>query len=140
MQFGIDIKKSKMIGDYVVYNKYDRENFREIKEGDIFYMAQDRVRVLAKVHKVEWRYENGKEFYWFPMKYIARRDLQTGEVKRWSEDKDGFLFSYSCNQETGIQRHFPARSWGFKIESKNLDGYLDAFSEMATLDDACEAE
>ena len=115
----------------------EREKFREIKKGDIFFMGQDKVRVLAKVNKVSWRYENGREFYWFSMKYIARKDLETGEVKRWNEEeslrkngkerknidntKYGFLLSYSCNQDEGTQRHLPHGSWGFSISPENFE-------------------
>jgi len=107
----------------------EREKFREIKKGDIFFIGQDKVRVLAKVDKVVWRYENGREFYWFPMKYIARKDLETGEVKTWIEEEslDNFLLSYSCNQEEGTQRHSPLRSWGFSIPPENFDTVYNNF-------------
>ena len=125
----------------------EREKFREIKKGDIFVMGQDRVRVLAKVNKVSWRYENGREFYWFSMKKLVRKDLETGEIKNYTEDdkiggEGGFLLSYSCNQDEGTQRHLPHGSWGRKVEPKNYNGILEYYfyeKDLPTID-ACEAE
>jgi len=117
----------------------EREKFRAIKKGDIFFMGQDRVRVLAKVDKVSWRYENGREFYWFSMKKLVRKDLETGEVKKYIEGvkelNDGFLLSYSCNQEEGVQRLLPLRSWGFSIPPENFDSVYNNLLDLTLVDD-----
>lgn len=118
----------------------EREKFREIKEGDIFFMGQDKVRVLVKVNKVTWRYENGRQFYWFSMKKLVRKDLETGEIKKYTDDdkiggEGGFLLSYSCNEQEGTQRHLPPRSWGFSIPPENFDTVYNNLLDLTLVDD-----